>query len=88
MVVPRTTAVPPVPAEDTAPQQMDYAAALQAYNRLLEMQSPLLPATEPAPPPVDERATAFGRGLGLEPLQLAYSRAVNAAGICRAIRHT
>jgi hypothetical protein len=55
---------------------MDYAAALQAYNRLLEMQSPLLPATEPAPPPVDERATAFGRGLGLEPLQLAYSRAV------------
>jgi hypothetical protein len=76
MVVPRTTAVPPVPAEDTAQPQMDYAAALQAYNRLLAMQSPLLPSTEPAPPPVRERATAFGRGVGLEPLQLAYSRAV------------
>jgi hypothetical protein len=76
MVVPRTTAVPP-PADTTTPQT-DYAAALQAYNRLLEMQSPLLAPAEPAPPPVEERATAFGRGLALEPLQRAYSQAVTA----------
>jgi hypothetical protein len=49
-------------------------------NEFLAAQSslspPILPPAEPAPPPVEERATAFGRGLGLEPLQLAYSRAV------------
>jgi hypothetical protein len=49
-------------------------------NEFLAAQSslspPILPPAEPAPPPVEERATAFGRGVGLEPLQLAYSRAV------------